>query len=1090
MPGLKVYTSNRLEILAAILAEIVRKPAFPLNASPLSPEIIVVQSKGMERWISMELARHNGICANCFFPFPNAFLGEISKKLYPDYEDPSIFEPGVMTFRIMDILPACLKDKGFESLAAYLEDDRDVLRLFQLSEKIAGLFDQYVIFRPDMIFRWEKGGIGKREDGFWQAWLWRELTGGGRKCHRAFLQKELIGRITKLKTSPDDLYRRISVFGISSLPHFHMRMLEELSRITEVGIFLLGPCREYWTYAPAGKEPGVIEAEYARSFADTGGIHTDEGNRLLRSMGELGRAFFEYVISAEHELMEEYEEVECGSILSCIQSDILDFKNRKKGREPSVNLSAVPDKSVQFHSCHSPMREIETLYDNLLAMFEDDPGLSPDEIIVMAPDMGLYAPFVHAVFDRAAGGGISIPYSVSDRVISKESGVVEGFLSILDLKENRFKVSHVLSLLEYPCIREKFGLTDSDVVKTADWTKETRIRWGIDGSGKTAMGLPGTVENTWRAGLERMLLGYAMPREKGKMFSGISPFHGIEGADARVLGKFLEFLDKITVTAESLEGKRSLNEWHVILSGMLDAFFAGDEETGRHVRYIRSVLNGMLNDSAKAGYAGETGMDVVKHYIKRHIDLETGIAGFMSGGITFCSMLPMRSIPFNVICLLGMNDDTFPGKSVKYSFDLMAKDPRPGDRSKENDDKYIFLEALISARKIFYISYVGQSVQDNTPLPPSILVSELLDYVRDGFGIDPEKMITRHKLQAFSPVYFRESEKLFSYSQENLIAAQSLSESRSKPEGHRSFIMESLSEPSDDWKETDIESLCGFFINPAKYLLRKRLGIYLEEKESVSADTEDFGLDGLGRYLVNQDLVSDIKERGIAEDQILNSYVSEGRLPHGKAGEILLNESVLDAGIFLKKLGEYTKGGRPGSYDVDMAINGFSITGRLTNIYESGMLCFRFAAMKTKDVLRAWIHHLVLCSSHSSSLPLNTFLICNDRTLQFVPVEKSDDNLAVLLDLYYQGLSKPLLFFPGLSEEFIKQSHINKKNRKEAMKSVRNKWLGSIYSRGELDDPYYNICFRNTGMDHIFNDSFVKNSESVFLPLLNHLSES
>jgi exodeoxyribonuclease V gamma subunit len=369
-------------------------------------------------------------------------------------------------------------------------------------------------------------------------------------------------------------------------------------------------------------------------------------------------------------------------------------------------------------------------------------------------------------------------------------------------------------------------------------------------------------------------------------------------------------------------------------------------------------------------------------------------------------------------------------------------------------------------------------------------VSELLDYVREGFGFGPEQMITFHKLQAFSPAYFKDNGKLFGYSAENMLAAQSLSESRYASGDHDPFITDGLIGPSDEWKIIDIESLCGFFTNPAKYLLTKRLGIYLEEKDAVLSDREDFDLSGLDRYLVNQDLVSDIKDGKPSGNYCLSAYRAEGRLPHGRAGEILLNESGIDAGNFVKKLDEFTKGGKPDSYNVDMTINGFSLTGRLTNIYESGMLSFRYAAMKAKDLLRAWIYHLALCSHRDRGLPLNTFLVCTDKTVKFNPVEKSGDNLAVLLDLYYQGLSKPLLFFPGLSEEYVKQSHINKKDRKEVMKAVRNRWLGSMYSRGEFEDPYYNICFRSAGMNDIFNDSFIKNSESVFLPLLNHLSET
>jgi len=1090
MPGLKIYTGNRLEILAEKLAGIIGTPVPGLSAFPLSRDIIIVQSKGMERWISMELARHNGVCANCRFPFPNSFLDEVLKHFFPDMPDSSLFEPGVIGFRLMKILPDHLGKAGFESLTRYLKDDTGKLKLFQLSERISGLFDQYIVFRPDMIFLWEEGREVKEEPHTWQAELWRELACGNEQYHRAYLQRALIQKIRRLTSGQDGFYGRISVFGISSLPRFHMQVIEELSRIIEINMFLLNPCREYWTDTLTDRAAGKIKAKYARKSSGEEDLHLERGNRLLASMGELGRIFIDYVISAEHELIEEFEDKECRDLLSCIQSDILNLNDRNITGKPDFPASETPDSSLQFHSCHSPMRETEALYDNLLAMFEDDPKLLPNDIIVMAPDIGLYAPFVHAVFDSPGTDEPRIPFSVSDRSVRKESGVIDGFLSILDLKESRFGVSKVVSLMEYPGIKERFGLSESDVGKIRGWVKDAHIRWGLDGDEKTALGLPGINENTWRAGIERLLLGYAMPTEDGKMFSGILPFDGIEGTDTQVLGRFLEFLEKIFISAESLEGLRTMNDWHSVLTEILDAFFISDDETQRHVQFIRKVLCGMLNDSEMSGYDGELGIEVVKYRITKELEHESSASGFMSGGVTFCSMLPMRSIPFKVICLLGMNNDAFPGNPGSYGFDLIANNPRPGDRSKKNDDKYIFLEALISARKIFYTSYVGQSIQDNTPVPPSVLISELLDYVREGFGFGPEQMITRHKLQAFSPAYFKDSGKLSSYSAENMLAAQSLSESRYKSGDRAPFIADGIIGPSDEWKIIEIESLCGFFTNPAKYLLTKRLGIYLEKKDTVLSDREDFNLSGLDSYLVDQDLVSDIKDGKPAGDYYLSAYRAEGRLPHGKAGEILLNESGIDAGIFVKKLDEFTKGGRPDFYNVDMTINGFSLTGRLTNIYENGMLSFRYAAMKAKDLLRAWIYHLALCSHLDRGLPLNTFLVCTDKTVKFNSVEKSGDNLAVLLDLYWEGLSHPLSFFPDLSHEYNEQVHIRGKEKKEAIRIVEKRWQRSDFARGVSEDPYYDLCFRNSDINDIFNDSFIKNSESVFFPLLNHLSGS
>ncbi|MBW2209227.1 MAG: exodeoxyribonuclease V subunit gamma, partial [Deltaproteobacteria bacterium] len=375
-----------MEILAEQLARIVREPM----PSPISSEIIVVQSRGMERWISMELAMHNGVCANCFFPFPNLFLQEIFKKFIPDMPDESVFDPVAMTFRIMKILPTCSNLPGFESLKRYLVDDvkgmklfqisQKTAELFQISQKTADLFDQYLVFRPEMIFRWEKG----KED-HWQAQLWREISSGKDNLHRARMRKTLLEKIKKQPHEIKNLPDRISIFGISYLPPFHLDTFIEISRLSQVNLFLMNPCREYWAEIVSPRQIKEIQRKYITSTGITEDLYLEEGNRLLASMGTLGRNFFSMISGIDCQIFEQFKDAEERSMLSKIQSDILNLKDRGFSRldsDPDLNTSDISspsrnrfslqqdvDTSVQIHSCHSPMREIEVLHDNLLATF-------------------------------------------------------------------------------------------------------------------------------------------------------------------------------------------------------------------------------------------------------------------------------------------------------------------------------------------------------------------------------------------------------------------------------------------------------------------------------------------------------------------------------------------------------------------------------------------------------------------------------------------------------------------------------------------------------------------------------------------------
>jgi len=445
-------------------------------------------------------------------------------------------------------------------------------------------------------------------------------------------------------------------------------------------------------------------------------------------------------------------------------------------------------------------------------------------------------------------------------------------------------------------------------------------------------------------------------------------------------------------------------------------------------------------------------------------------------------MLPMRSIPFKVVCFAGMNNDAFPRGSKILSFDIIAKDPKPGDRLRRNDDKYLFLEALISARKKLYISYVGQSIEDNTQIPPSVVVSELLDYIKEGFYV-PEKcildhVITKHRLQAFSPEYFKGNSKLFSYAEENFVDSRRTFGS----EMALHFVSTGLSEPSEEWKTLDIETLCFFFTNPAKFLIERRLEIYLEETSPVSDDREAFTLEGIEKYHMEQRLFQNCISGFDLRDS-LPVYRAMGRLPCGNVGEFYYRESGVNVEDFVGRIDDFKKNLSP--IQVSLDVSDFKITGVLDNIFEFGLVNIRYANRKSKDLLKSWIYHLVLCLSDEQNYPKKSHLVCKDETWEFDPVRESKDILENLLALYWQGLSKPIHFFPETSLDYSQRTLMKNENRRTALNYSRKKWIGAYYKGGwsESDNPYYKLCFSKTDP---FDKEFRKIAEKVFAPLLKH----
>jgi exodeoxyribonuclease V gamma subunit len=454
-------------------------------------------------------------------------------------------------------------------------------------------------------------------------------------------------------------------------------------------------------------------------------------------------------------------------------------------------------------------------------------------------------------------------------------------------------------------------------------------------------------------------------------------------------------------------------------------------------------------------------------------------------------MLPMRSIPFKVICLIGMNNDAFPRDYQPLNFDLIAKYPKTGDRSRRNDDKFLFLESIISARNKLYISYVGQSIQDNSRIPPSVLVSELLDTIEKSFELPGknilEQILTIHRLQPFSSGYFQEDSGLFSYSIENMLACAGAGEKRAL----RPFVSQALpmtSEAAQEWQQLDLDSLCLFFSNPAKFFLQRRLGIILEDAVPLSDERENFDLNPLERYLIEQNLVkSGLSGVTLADFEPLQKAL--GQLPHGNVGDYHYNEMSIDVERFLDKIGGFAGAAPQNPIEVDFEISGFHIRGRISEVSEAGYVRIRYARLRAKDLLTSWIYHLGCCHAASPGYPLSSFLICRDSAVQFDRVSGSRRILQDLLELFRRGLEQPIHFFPDSSYEYAE--HLLKKaaSQQAALNKAGRKWIASEfakYAKGESEDPYYDLCFRQS---EPLDEEFKEIAVAVFSPLLAHARE-
>lgn len=1082
MPGLILHTSNQLDLLAERLSQVVSAPL----GSPFTPEIVVVQSLASRRWLSLQIAQRQGICANYAFPFLGDFVAQIVQQASPADALTNRISPERLTWKIDSLLPRCLARKEFSPVAKYLSDG-DSLKRFQFAARLANLFDQYRVYRPEMVSNWTTPKTVRRGDEAWQAELWRQLgeTPGFNQALDC-LRGQGFPDGAKL-----DLPERISIFAPTSLPPTYLELLFQLARVRYIHLFILRPSPEYRGNDSTGKQRARrgLNADTATS------------NPLVTSWGKVDADLTDLLLDTEERLgvavengSEEFREFEPATLLGTLQSDILAAQNR--GAETGDGSEAVPrfavkqsDRSLVIHSCHSPMREVEVLYDQLLDCFETMPNLQPRDIIVMTPEIEKYAPFIRGVFGYPEDELMRIPYSLADRHPRSESLPIDTFLTLLDLPGSRYTAPQIFSLLGSRALRTRFQFHDEDLSLIRDWIEETAIRWGIDAVDRARAGLPALDANTWRHGLRRLLLGYAMAGDMKDIFEGILPHDEVEGDGGAVLGRFISAAEALFRLTENFEHPRPLASWVEPLLETIEQFLdpAGEEEL-RDVRFLRTTVDQLrtLRDAADAG--ANVDFRVVRHYLAEQLASMEQRGQFFKGHVTFCALKPVRSIPARVVCLLGINDQVFPRRPQPAQFDLMARSARAGDPSARQDDRYSFLETLLSAREKLLISYVGRSAIHNNEIPPSVVVSELFDYLDQAFVLPEEKsarefVLRKHPSQAFSRRYFSASatEKgFFSYSGANAETSRSISAKRATE--MPPFITDPLPPLEESNGSLELRALIDFWKNPSRYFVRKRLGLSLWENEDCLSDIEPFDVDYLERYRIKEELLANELETG----ELLSREVFQARgiLPAGTMGELHLRSMRLEVQSLLETIRRHIAAGKKDEpVEVDLQLKTFRLGGKIHSLYGGQCVHFRTAKLNSKDHLRAWIEHLALCALTEGGKP-ETVLIGRDAVVTFGRVPSARAVLQTLCEFFSEGLTLPLRFFPDSGMAFVATERSGKGDPlKKASEKWKGIWQPNEKPRGEKDDVFIARCF--DGPDCL-DERFVELARLIFGPLLEH----
>ncbi|PVZ85329.1 exodeoxyribonuclease V subunit gamma [Serratia sp. S1B] len=1117
-----VYHSNQLDLLKTLISALIARE--PLT-DPFQQEVVLVQSPGMAQWLQIQLAQEFGIAANIAFPLPATFIWEMFTKVLPGIPKESAFSKDAMTWKLMWLLPEMLTQPAFAPLQHYLTDDSDKRKIHQLAGRVADLFDQYLVYRPQWLESWQRGQmVAELADAQqWQAPLWQRLVEctaelGQPEWHRANLYRRFISVLENATSCPPGLPPRVFICGISALPPVYLEALQALGKHIDIHLMFTNPCRYYWgdiqDYAflarlQSRKRRHHHQAQEYRLFRQpeqAAQLFDAEGaqllsNPLLASWGKLGRDHL-YLLAQMTQVQEvdAFVDIPTNDLLHAIQHDMLELEDYAvMGTTPETLDSSdhkrrlePQDRSISLHVCHSLQREVEVLHDQLLAMLAQDPQLSVRDIIVMVADIDSYAPYIQAVFGSAPPGR-HLPFAISDRKARHVHPTLQAFISLLDLPQSRFTSEQVLALLDVPALAARFSIQESGLSLLRRWSGEAGVRWGLDDDNVRQLNLPVTGQHTWRFGITRMLLGYAMDSNAG-CWQDVLPYDESSGLVATLAGQLAELLAQLSHWRQILSEERPLAEWLPLCQQLLSAFFQRDSETEEALALIEDQWQKVISLGLVSRYANSLPLVPLRDELAARLDQQRISQRFLAGQINFCTLMPMRSIPFKVVCLLGMNDGVYPRSLPPLGFDLMAQQSERGDRSRRDDDRYLFLEAILSAQQRLYISFIGRSIQDNSERYPSVLVTELLEYLEQSYCLPGdeqrdadssaqrvrEHLLQHHARMPFAAVNFLPGSEEQSYAAEWLPAAQG------NGVAHPGF---SHPLPQEEKTQVAFDELLRFYRHPIRAFFQLRLGVNFILEETELPEEEPFTLDNLDRYQFNSQLLNTLIE-GEESTPLYQRLRAAGSLPYGAFGEIYWQKQQEE----LSELAELVREQRQesSSLELDIVVAGVHISGWLHQVQADGLLRWRPATLNAVDGILLWLEHLAYCCAGGTG---ESRMYGNKKSawrFAALSVEQAHEQLAELLAGYQRGLAEPLMLlnksgWAWLShcyQQDTQQIDWSEEVQSKARSKLLQTWQGEQRVIGEGENPYVQRVFRQ--MDNVHLEQIISETVRYLLPVARH----
>lgn len=1058
-PDFRLYHSNALDVLAGLLAAEIARP--PADGDWLRPDVVLVPQYAMRRWLQQALAERLGICANLQFLTPGEFVELALERNLGPAPPADRLAPEALRWHVLREL----RTAPPPALSGFLADTPSDggLKAWSLANALAGSYEKYQAWRRDWLLDWERGDARRGEAVDWQAALWRRIARG--RAHRA----RRIDAFLREVPAPTGLPPRLFVFACQNISPDVLQVIARQANPGTQHFYLHTPARAFWgdlsrwpDYAPADDD----------DFLGGDGLHPP--SRLLAAWGQAGRDFVAGLVggdavAAAFELAP-HAEPPADTLLGRLQRSVLDNLDvpalpPAPPRWPRTEVDRA-DPSLQLHACHTRLREVQVLHDQLRALLEAPatpgrPQLQPRDIAVLAPDIDLYAPHVEAVFGGALGSAREIPYTIADTSPLASAPLAAAFLRVLELPLRALAVGDVLDLLAVPAVARRFDIDDAGRGALEGWLDAAGARWGLDAADRAAHGAPGDGAYTFEFALDRLLLGHATGADAdvdGADGASVAPWPALEGQLTGALDGLLRLLALLRRAGVALAGAKPPAAWARELDALLDALFArGDEAEAIALKALRQAIASFADGAALAGFEAPVEHAVLHDHFRRALADADARAPFLSGGVCFGRMVPMRLIPFQVVCLLGMEEAAFPARDARDGVSLLARElgtreRRIGDPSRRDADRYLFLQLFSSAGRVLYLSWCGMDPRDNSRREPSAVVAELLDAaVECHAAVDEgaraalrEALVVRHALQPFSPAAFGAAHvgeaadaqghgdpRRFSYDARWREAADALPGARDAPPFAAPGLLLAAAEEAD--RIVPLDRLRGTLLRPQVAYLRDGLGLRLPEDEALPATHEPLGRpDALRHYQLREAVFAAWLEQREPPDpaRLQRHLLARAQLPPGADGaaavELLLDEvapfatCALDAGF----------GSASRRIGVDQALGMHRLRGSLDGVHDGAAagepprllrVALRAKGRHGNLVLRHGLDWLV-----ASLLRLPVFELCKDAEdaapgLRERPLAEPGEARAALdalVALHERARLEPLPFLPKSAYDF------------------------------------------------------------------------